>query len=57
MLSFGGLVWVPFMFSLQARFLASNHVTLQPWLVAIILVLNGKVEITMNPILDVGIYR
>lgn len=41
MLVFGDLVWVPFMFSLQARFLVINPVSLPTWLLVLILVLNG----------------
>jgi hypothetical protein len=40
MLTFGCLVWVPFVYSLQARFLAFNPVSLGPTLTAAILILN-----------------
>lgn len=43
MLSFGNLAFVPFMFSLQARFLADHQVKITwPFIVAIV-VLKGKI--------------
>ena len=41
MLSFGDLVWVPFIFSLQARYLAVHPVQLGPLYVALILAVQG----------------
>ncbi|KAL9055562.1 MAG: hypothetical protein Q9162_003459 [Coniocarpon cinnabarinum] len=41
MLSFGDLVWVPFIYSLQARYLAIHPVHLGPWYSALILTLLG----------------
>lgn len=40
MLSVGDLAWVPFVYSLQARYLAFNHVELGPVKVAVILIVN-----------------
>ncbi|KAF4571506.1 erg24, C-14 sterol reductase [Pleurotus pulmonarius] len=40
MLSVGDLAWVPFVYSLQARYLAFNHVELGPVKVALILIVN-----------------
>jgi delta14-sterol reductase len=41
MLSIGDLAWVPFVYSLQARYLAFNHIELGPLKTAFILFLNG----------------
>jgi delta14-sterol reductase len=40
MLSIGDLAWVPFLYSLQARYLAFKHVELGPVWTAIIILLN-----------------
>lgn len=41
MLAFGDLVWVPFIYSLQARYLSVHPVTLGPIYVALILAVQG----------------
>ncbi|CAK5269380.1 unnamed protein product, partial [Mycena citricolor] len=41
MLSVGDLAWVPFVYSLQARYLVFNPIVLGPWLTAAIFLVNG----------------
>src|SRR5262245_63835490 len=41
MLSVGDLAWLPFVYSLQARYLVFNHIELGPLKTALIFVLNG----------------
>jgi protein-S-isoprenylcysteine O-methyltransferase Ste14 len=36
MLAFGDLVWVPFTYSLQARYILENDVALEPWFVCLV---------------------
>ena len=42
MLLFGDVVWVPFIFSLQARFLVDHSYKMSTWMIALVLILNGK---------------
>lgn len=41
MLAVGDLTWVPFVYSLQARYLAFNHVELGPYGTALVFAVNG----------------
>ncbi|XP_046848396.1 LOW QUALITY PROTEIN: delta(14)-sterol reductase TM7SF2-like [Xenia sp. Carnegie-2017] len=40
MFAFGGLVWVPFIFSLQSRYIAQQNYTISPYLVVFVCILN-----------------
>lgn len=40
MLSFGGLAWVPFIYTLQARYLAFKHFELGPIWTAVVFLVN-----------------
>jgi hypothetical protein len=42
MLAFGDLVWVPFIFSIQSRFLAEHPHKISLWLAVLVFVLNSK---------------
>lgn len=41
MLSIGDLTWVPFVYSLQARYLAFTHVELGPVFTALVFIVHG----------------